>query len=325
MNAVATHTAMQVPRLYCQCAPRVQTSPRYAADHQIRTRPPLFTNLPTAASLPDRPSRLLPTTIHLASLSHQPGRPQTRMLGSLSVTTSPQHFYPHQAPYQPQHQIPHHRAFVPLPRQPHMHPGPTLFSHLDTLIPTLTASHPTIQLLTTGLPTVQHPSHDTALKINWARDVLMLVDRAQQNASGDAPPVGPATIQDPQLLRLVQIAVPLVVQIASAQHATPIPIFAAEAIYLCVTFSASGAYPDHVPHNPRIAFRDVEQAARAGYAQACFHLGRDYENFNDALHARDCFERGLKLNVELCLRKSFFFASSLLRFSHACVIAYGHT
>jgi hypothetical protein len=135
----------------------------------------------------------------------------------------------------------------------------------------------------------------------------MLVDRAQQNSSGDAPPVGPATKQDPQLLRLVQIAVPLVVQIASAQHPTPIPIFAAEAIYLRATFSASGAYPDHVPHNDRIAFRDFEQAARAGYAQAWFRLGRDYENFNDALHARDCFERGLKLNVESCVYVGVFF------------------
>ena len=126
----------------------------------------------------------------------------------------------------------------------------------------------------------------------------MLVDRAQQNDSGDAPPVGPATIQYPQLLRLVQIAVPLVVQIASAQHPTPIPIFVAEAIYLHATFSASRTYPDHVQHNPRIAFRDFEQAARAGYAYAWFRLGRDYENFNDGLHARDCFERGVK--VESC-------------------------
>jgi TPR repeat protein len=98
------------------------------------------------------------------------------------------------------------------------------------------------------------------------------------------------------------------VQIASAQHPTPIPIFAAEAIYLRATFSASGAYPDHVPHNPRIAFRDFEQAARAGYAQAWFRLGRDYENFNDALHARDCFERGLKLNVESCVYVGVFFS-----------------
>ena len=134
----------------------------------------------------------------------------------------------------------------------------------------------------------------------------MLVDRAQQNTSSDTPPVGPATIQDPQLLRLVQIALPLVLQIASAQHPNPIPIFAAEAIYLRATFCASGAYPDHVQQNPRIAFRDFEQAARAGYAQAWFRLGRDYENFNDATHARDCFERGVKLNVESCVYVSSF-------------------
>jgi hypothetical protein len=116
-----------------------------------------------------------------------------------------------------------------------------------------------------------------------------------------APDLGPATIQDPQLLRLVQTAVPLVLQIASAQYPASFPVFAAEAIYLRATFSASGAYPDHVQHNPRVAFRDFEQAARAGYAQAWFRLGRDYENFNDAAHARDCFERGVKLNVESCV------------------------
>ncbi|KAF8547897.1 HCP-like protein [Imleria badia] len=165
----------------------------------------------------------------------------------------------------------------------------------------LTAPLPTIQSLTAALPTVQQSNHDPDLRISWARDVLMLVDRTQQTPSGNAPPVGPATIQDPQLVRLVQIAVPLVIQIASAQHPTPIPIFAAEAIYLRATFAASGAYPEHVPHKPRNAFRDFEQAARAGYAQAWFRLGRDYENFSDAAHARDCFERGVKLNVESCL------------------------
>ena len=47
------------------------------------------------------------------------------------------------------------------------------------------------------------------------------------------------------------------VQIASAP--APIPIFAAEAIYLHTMFSASGAYQD-------LAFRDYEQAARVGSA-----------------------------------------------------------
>ncbi|KAG8216706.1 HCP-like protein [Butyriboletus roseoflavus] len=232
----------------------------------------------------------------------------------------PQHSYPHPAPHQPQFQSPslHHRASVPAQlygpphQQPQMHPrsgsvqpsyappqAPSPSRQSGT--PSLTAPLPAIGSLATALPTIQHPTHDPALKINWARDVLLLVDRAQQNPSGDTPPPGPVTIQDPQLLRLVQIAVALILQIASAQHPNPIPIFAAEAIYLRATFAASGAYPDHVPHNPRLAFRDFEQAARAGYAQAWFRLGRDYENFNDAMHARDCFERGVKLNVESCV------------------------
>jgi hypothetical protein len=79
-------------------------------------------------------------------------------------------------------------------QQPHMHPRsnsvqPTPHSPSPPSgTPSLTAPLPTIQSLTTAFPTVQHPSHDPALKVNWARDVLMLVDRAQQNSSGDAPP-----------------------------------------------------------------------------------------------------------------------------------------
>ncbi|KAG9313607.1 HCP-like protein [Chiua virens] len=221
-------------------------------------------------------------------------------------------------PYQLQLQPPpiHHRASVPPPTnyvQPQMYPRsnsvqptyatPKPPSPRQNGVPSLTAPLPTTQSLATALPTIQQPNHDPALKINWARDVLMLADRSQQNsdASSDTPAVGPVTIQDPQLARLVQIAVPTVLQIASAQHPNPMPLFAAEAIYLRATFAASGAYPEHIQHNPRVAFRDFEQAARAGYAQAWFRLGRDYENFNDTTHARDCFERGVKLNVESCV------------------------
>ncbi|KIJ61884.1 hypothetical protein HYDPIDRAFT_95685 [Hydnomerulius pinastri MD-312] len=204
-------------------------------------------------------------------------------------------------------------SYNPPPQQPQVHPRTTSVHssyappqapsppRQGNGVPSLTAPLPDIQSLTVALPTVQQPHHDPSLKINWARDVLMLVDRAQQNPSSDTPAVGPVTIQDPQLLRLAQVAVPLIVQIASAQVPLPLPIYVAEAIYLRATLAASGAYPDHVPHNPRVAFRDFEQAARAGYAQAWFRLGRDYENFNDVTHARDCFERGLKMNVESCV------------------------
>jgi hypothetical protein len=72
-----------------------------------------------------------------------------------------------------------------------MHPRSNSSPHPPSGTPSLTAPLSTIQSLTTVFPNVQHPSHDPALKISWARDVLMLVDRAQQNASGDAPLVGP--------------------------------------------------------------------------------------------------------------------------------------
>ncbi|EIW78742.1 HCP-like protein [Coniophora puteana RWD-64-598 SS2] len=165
----------------------------------------------------------------------------------------------------------------------------------------LTAPLPTPQSLASALPVVQQPTHDPSFKVNWARDVLMLVDRSQQNPSAEIP-VGPVEIHDPQLLRLSQAAVSMIIQIADTQPLpSPTPTHIAEAIYLKATLEASGAYPDHVPHNPRMAFRDFEKSARAGFPLAWFRLGRDYENFNDFAHARDCFERGLKANVESCI------------------------
>jgi len=80
-----------------------------------------------------------------------------------------------------------------------------------------------------------------------------------------------------------------------------IPVHVAEAIFIRATLESSGAFPEDVPLNPRVAFRDYEQAARAGYAQAWFKLGRDYEGFGDLKHARTCFERGVKAGNESCL------------------------
>lgn len=66
-------------------------------------------------------------------------------------------------------------------------------------------------------------------------------------------------------------------------------------------FSASGTYPEHVAHDPRKAFRDFETAARAGYGEGWFRLGRDYENFDDSSRAKACFERGVKLGIGSCI------------------------
>jgi hypothetical protein len=181
----------------------------------------------------------------------------------------------------------------------------------QTAVPSLTAPIPTIQSLSTALPTIQQPAHDPALKLAWARDVLLLVDRTRYPSATDIP-AGPVTITDPQLQRLVATAVPLVQHLASISH-QPLPLFAAEAVYLRATLESSGAYPDRIPHNPRQAFRDFEAAARAGYAAAWFRLGRDYENFNDAVHAKDCFERGAKLGVESCVYVRVWYSYCVIR------------
>ncbi|KAF8643382.1 hypothetical protein AX16_009052 [Volvariella volvacea WC 439] len=193
----------------------------------------------------------------------------------------------------PPAQQPLHRApsvtYGPVPRAP----SP------PSVLPSLTAPLPTLQQLNVALPTVQQPTHDPALRVAWCRDVLFLVDRATGAANANDPPVGPVTIPDPQLQQLVQVAVPIILQLANIT-ATPTPPYVAEATFFRATFAASGAYPEHIQRNPRIAFRDFEAAARAGYAAAWFRLGRDYENFNDFPHAKDCFERGVKLGVESC-------------------------
>jgi len=80
-----------------------------------------------------------------------------------------------------------------------------------------------------------------------------------------------------------------------------LPPHVAEAIYLRAKFESTGGYPQFVPQNPRMAFRDYERAARAGFSGAWFKLGRDYENFGDSPHAKDCYERGIRNNNENCL------------------------
>lgn len=164
----------------------------------------------------------------------------------------------------------------------------------------LTAPLPTIQTLTGAIPSMQDPTFDPARKVIWCRDIFFLVDHLNQSAPES--PTGPVHIEDPQLLMLTQIAVPTILAIASPQiPQNPTPPHVAEAIYLRATLESSGAFPEDIPFNPRVAFRDYEQAARAGHAKAWFRLGRDYEGFGDDKHARTCFERGVKAGVESCL------------------------
>ena len=64
----------------------------------------------------------------------------------------------------------------------------------------------------------------------------------------------------------------------------------------------------------------LNKAARAGYTQAWFRLDRDYEDFNDAMHTCDCFEHGVKLNVESSVYVCPF-CFYPRTFPNACVIA----
>jgi hypothetical protein len=204
------------------------------------------------------------------------------------------------------------------PLQPLPYPGPpspedTVTSAMGSLSvgppqkkssdpPSLTAPLPTISSLIAALPSVQTPNNNPTSKIAWSRDVIGLVDRlyVTPNQPGSAdPPPGPIHVADQELNRLVEIAVPLILQFANPNPVPQqLPLHVAEAIYLRAKFEATGAYPQFIPQNPRTAFRDYERAARAGFAAAWFKLGRDYENFGDSQHAKDCYERGIRNNNE---------------------------
>lgn len=170
--------------------------------------------------------------------------------------------------------------------------------------PSLTAPLPTIASLIAGLPSAQ-TGNNPASKMAWCRDVIGLVDRlyVAPNQTGAADiPSGPIHVADQELNNMVETAIPMILQIANTNPAPqPLPLHIAEALFFRATFEATGAYPQLVPQNPRMAFRDFERAARAGFSAAWFKLGRDYENFGDSSHAKDCYERGIRNNNENCL------------------------
>ncbi|KAF9788613.1 hypothetical protein BJ322DRAFT_1050061 [Thelephora terrestris] len=274
-------------------------SPPHFEDPLIAPRPhKVIPDLPAnmAQNLDDYTNRYAPPQQH--QLAVQPGfvmpgtinRPQSTLPPPAGSDWSPWSPVPQPAHGTPPHPYP--SSYSPLPPQNTRSPSPTN--------PALTAPLPTVQVLTGAIPSMQNPSFDPARKVVWCRDIFFLVDHLNQSAPDGS--TGPVHIEDPQLLRLTQIAVPILLAVASPQPMpNPIPLHVAEAIYLRATLEQSGAFPEDIPLNPRVAFRDYEQAARSGYAQAWFKLGRDYEGFGDEKHARTCFERGVKAGSESCL------------------------
>ncbi|KDQ53401.1 hypothetical protein JAAARDRAFT_197550 [Jaapia argillacea MUCL 33604] len=155
--------------------------------------------------------------------------------------------------------------------------------------PSLTAPLPTVPLLASSFSTLQG-GQDVAAMVTWCRDVLSIVDHSQLSTLTD-PTQGAVQITDPDLQRLIDITVPLLLQIASpAQMLAPTPRYIAEAIYLKATIASSGVCPQYLPRNPRSAFKDFVKSARKGYSAAYFNMGRDYEDFNKVALATDCYD-----------------------------------
>ncbi|KIK60278.1 hypothetical protein GYMLUDRAFT_43568 [Collybiopsis luxurians FD-317 M1] len=238
-------------------------------------------------------SPALPTPPHSTAYSPAPALPYPS--GSPSLSASP---------------AMHHRVVSPAPTiSAHIHhpaPSSSSLSIDNSSPPSLTAPLPTIPALTQAMPTIQNPQHDPALRVAWVRDVFFLVEKAHALASGTPfgePPNGPVVIMDEGLLKLTQVAVPIILSIAgtAAQGSNSLPAYVAEALYHRASLTASGSFPEHIQKNPRQAFRDFEQAARAGYGKAWFRIGRDYEGFGDVAHAKECFERGVRAGVASCL------------------------
>ncbi|KAH9931519.1 uncharacterized protein B0H18DRAFT_989768 [Fomitopsis serialis] len=169
---------------------------------------------------------------------------------------------------------------------------------------------PTVATLSVQLNAVQEPSYDPAGQVTWCHEVLDLVERTQRlqattsSLKPGRPPSGkPARVTDPELQRLVDVALPMLQKLAGRKKAMQsfVPGYVSEAVYLYSTCEANGAFPQHIAHNPKRAFTQCEQAAKAGYDPAWLDLARDFEKFGDAVHARECYEHGAAHVVPGCL------------------------
>lgn len=154
---------------------------------------------------------------------------------------------------------------------------------------------PTIASLTSSASSIA-TSSDPASKVKWAKDVLALVDRAAPASKSKAEASG-SKITDPDLVRLTDMAIQHIMNIAGNVAAGgPIPRFVAEALYLRGGLHSTGSFPNYLQKDPRLAFKDYETAARAGFSPAWFKLGRDYESVGDLGKAKECFDLGVSLN-----------------------------
>lgn len=183
--------------------------------------------------------------------------------------------------------------------------SPSTSSSQDGAAPALTAQIPTLSLLQEVFASGRLPKSSHEIQVKWIRDVLFLVNRTcfpNAAVSADAQ-VGPLVIDDLDLLELSESAVELLVTIVPSvpTAGTKLTPSIAEALYHRAALTSSGAFPDLLPENPRVAFRAFETSARAGHFASWFKLGRSYETFDEHKRAKDCFERGAKAEDVSCL------------------------
>ncbi|KAG9034556.1 hypothetical protein FS837_002165 [Tulasnella sp. UAMH 9824] len=220
-----------------------------------------------------------------ASPLQPPNYPNPNSFGSLTQSFADLSFSSPQPAGVPQQQPPQRRD--PSPEK-----GP----------PSVVAPLPTIASLTSSASSIA-TSSDPASKIKWAKDVLGLVDRTLAGGSSKAKDeTSGSKISDPDLVRLTDMAIQHIMNIAgNAVAGGTIPRFVAEALYLRAGLYATGSFPNYLQKDPRMAFKDYETAARAGYNAAWFKLGRDYESVGDLGKAKECFDLGVSLNETGCL------------------------
>ncbi|KAL5498874.1 hypothetical protein ACEPAH_1392 [Sanghuangporus vaninii] len=172
--------------------------------------------------------------------------------------------------------------------------------------PGLIAPLPTTSSLQDDAVTIRTSDAGPEKQVKWIRDVLFLVNRSCSSPSAAVSAdtqIGALVIDDPALEQLANCAIELLLTLvpsvppAGSKLSPPI----AEALYHRASLTQSGAFPAHIPENPRKAFRAFETSARAGHYASWFKLGRCYEAFDDFRRAKECFERGVKYDDVSCL------------------------
>jgi TPR repeat protein len=185
---------------------------------------------------------------------------------------------------------------MPSPPMSHMpHPSSSSVtsstSTTSAVAPPSTAALPTTEGLTLTLPSLD--SRSDIEQVLWAQDVIRVLERHLDPAGTTIgmPAVEvttPSTRIPTRLAALVDRAAPIIISHTSHRNNH----ISSLATYLRGKLLASGSCEDHLPRDPRQAFKDFETAARGGEIRAWYRLGRDYETVGDMGRAKDCFQRG---------------------------------